>query len=181
MKTFFRVKLLLLPMAVFWVLAERYPAWAAPVAFLLALAVLGTQVVRGDARLLEKTEVPLLGVLALASACRLNWITAIQIPLSFIVLGTVFALTVIAGRPWTAIYSASQWSDFASNPSFHRINQLISAVAAVISVAIGLGQLLQARGLFFGLLMLFGAAFLILGPLVLNGIELRAKGKEDKV
>jgi hypothetical protein len=40
--------------------------------------------------------VALLGVLALASACRLNWITAIQIPLSFIVLGAVFALTVIA-------------------------------------------------------------------------------------
>jgi hypothetical protein len=55
------------------------------------------------------------------------------------------------------------------------------AVSAVISVAIGLGQLLQAPGLFFGVLVLFGAAFLILGPLVLNGIELRRKGKEDKV
>jgi hypothetical protein len=64
--------------------------------FFWHLLSLRCRFLRGGARLLEKTEVALLGVLALASACRLNWITAIQIPLSFIVLGAVFALTVIA-------------------------------------------------------------------------------------
>ena len=173
MKTFLRINSVLLPMVVFWVCAPLYPAWAAFCAFLLAFVLLAVHVRRGAAAFLEKTETGLLGIFALANVCGASWIVSVQVPLSFIVLGSACALTVITGRPWTAFYAASEWNELSSTPVFQRVNQVISALWAGIFIAAGGGQLLHAPGYYFGTLFFSGAIFSVLAPPLLVAMQLR--------
>jgi all-trans-retinol 13,14-reductase len=180
MKTFFRVNSSLLPLIVFWVFAPLYPSWAVAGAFLLALAVLAIRIRRGEAAFLEKTETIVLGIFALANICGASWIVLVQVPLSYVALGAAFALTVIMGKPWTALYSATQWNEFSSTPTFKRVNEIISAVWAGFFMATGGGQFLHAPGYYFGILFFAGTIFSVLAPPVLIAIQLRKVLKKDR-
>jgi hypothetical protein len=175
MKTFVVVNSLLVPMIVFWVFAPLYPSWAVLCAFLLALAVLAIRIRQGEALFLEKTESVLLGLFALANICGASWIVSLQVPLSFVLVGASFALTVIMGKPWTALYAGSQWNQFGAIPAFKRVNEIISALWAGIFISTGGGQLLHAPGYYFGILFLVGAIFSVLGPPMLVAMQLRKK------
>ena len=49
---------------------------------------------------------------------------------SQLLVGIAMASSVILGRPWTAVFSASQWSGASGDPLFMRVNSIMSALWA---------------------------------------------------
>jgi all-trans-retinol 13,14-reductase len=57
---------------------------------------------------------------------------ALAVAASQLLLGFAMAASVALGRPWTMLFSASQWSGLRRDPLFLRVNALMSALWAVV-------------------------------------------------
>jgi hypothetical protein len=62
-------------------------------------------------------------------------------------LGLAMAASVAFGRPWTMLFSASQWSGMQRDPLFHRINALMSGLWAGVFVYLAVARCAGAPAL----------------------------------
>jgi len=59
-------------------------------------------------------------------------------------LGVAMAASVLLGRPWTALFSASQWSGVNREPLFLRINAIMSGLWAAMFLYLAGARILAA-------------------------------------
>jgi len=139
MKVFLTIKLALLPFVVFWaLLAWQQPNWAVWSALAMALAANLWRASRAELAVLELGSLALFVLLAIANDLAPNWMAANALWLCQAGLGIISFVSLAAGRPWTADYSRSAYSDSASTPQFHLINMLITGLWGILFIVLGL-------------------------------------------
>lgn len=141
MKTFLAVQLGLLPLVVFWTAAGfgHAAAGATAGALLAAVAVVWFARQRRDPLF---AWISLATLAAIAAALLLDWppVAGQAVAWSQLGLGAGAAASVLLGRPWTASFSAREWSGVERDPLFLRINAFISALWAVVFLYLALAR-----------------------------------------
>jgi len=70
-------------------------------------------------------------------------VAALAVAASQLAVGLAMAASVLAGRPWTALFSARQWSGASEDPLFLRVNAVMSALWAGMFVYLAAARFLQ--------------------------------------
>jgi len=163
MKTFLLVKLSLLPALVFWTLAARGHLTAAfefGAALGLVFSLLNLWARR--IRVMELAFLAFLATGALASAAGFVWSEAVAA--SFVVQGAAGLVTCALRRPWTADYSAADYSQARETPLFLAINMGMSLLWSVLFLTFAALEYAHAPQAIVTALVGIGALVSILGP-----------------
>ncbi len=165
MKTFFNVKLALIPLVLFWaLLAAGHPAWAVWSGLALSLAGNLWRTLGRQFMVLEVGELFLLALLAMDQWLSPNWTAANALWLSFAGLGAISLIGPLLGRPWTSDYARLAYPDNAGTPQFRIINAAMTGLWGVLFLAIGLCRFLGASELISTAIVIAGALISIFAP-----------------
>jgi len=168
-KTFFRAKFALFPLAVFITLiAYVSPTIAITTGFAVALVVCAWRFYSGQ---IKNFEVAVLAVFtALASGVFLapGLVGPVAIPLAFIGFTAYAVATVVRRQPWTSEFSRAAYPQAGDSPLFSRINMILSALWAVLFLLLALAHMLSAGLIVTYGIVVVGAFASIVGPRMLR-------------
>src|ERR1700682_5712206 len=148
MKTFFTVKVALLPFVIYWaLLAREMPGAALAAGLFLSLAGCAWRLHTRDIKNLEIGGLVIFAALCLASLVVPDLVAAHAASLSFAGLGLVGLATVALRKPWTADYSRAAFAEAAESPIFHAVNMALSGLWGSLFLLLALAHMLNAGAL----------------------------------
>ena len=176
MKTFVAANFGLWPLVVFWALmGAGQPGLAITLAFLLAAGTAAWRLRSGTAKSLELAALTFFAALALAHQAGWSWAIEHAVAASFVGLGIFSLVGAAVGKPWTAEYSRSEYTDVAETPEFVIINRTITATWGLIFLFFALARML-ALGLWPTVAGgIVGGFASIVGPKLLTRLALRRR------
>jgi hypothetical protein len=125
MKTFFRAKFALFPLAVFITLIGYVsPALAISVGLAVALIVCAWRVYSGQIKNFELAVLVVFAALSTGVSLAPDRVGPLAIPLAFIGFSIYAFGTVVLRRPWTIEFSRAAYPHDTEKPLFIRINML---------------------------------------------------------
>ena len=164
MKTYLLVKLGLLPAILFWTLTPLgYPVLALDLGAVLGGLFAAYTIKTGQRRPMEWALFVFMAVAALAQHLGVS-LQPHAIGASFLVLGLTGLVTCAQKRPWTAEYSAREYSDVQESPLFLGINMILSALWGLIFLILAAIELLHLNPLWTKIALAVGVALSIIGP-----------------
>jgi len=167
-KTFFTVKFALFPLAVFIFLAAfGLPAIAIVAGLIVAIAVAAWRFHAGEIKNLELAVVVIFVALCGGLFLFPDVVRGEAIALSMIGLAIYAMATVLLGRPWTAEFSRAAYPEDAASAMFIRINMILSALWAVLFLAIAVSARLHGGYFVKTAIVVIGAIASIYGPRLL--------------
>lgn len=181
MKTFFTVKFVLLPLALFIVLIAYAPPEAAIAGgLIMALYVCAWQLRWGQIKQLELAMLAIFVALAAGVLLLPQFVGTHAAALAFAGLGAYATGTVVWRHPWTVEFSRAAYTHATGNPIFFQINMILSAVWAVLFFLLALVSLLKAGSIAATAIVILGAVISILGPraLIRRSLARRSAGRE---
>lgn len=169
MKTFFKAKFALFPLAVFITLIAYASATVAVTAgFAAALVVCALRLYSGQIKNFEIAVLIVLATLAAGMVAAPGAVSPIAIPLAFVGFSIYALATVVLRRPWTAEFSRAAYPHATENPLFIRINMIISSMWAALFLLLALAHLLRAGpAVTYGIVVAGGLAS-VYGPRLLG-------------
>lgn len=180
MKAFIRVTFSLLPLPLFLVVAALGQPLGGALAG-LALAV-ATALVRHGFRMPPPFELGLIAGLAAAAIGLAAGLIARPAAGEALVMGGLAGgslASLMRGQPWTAAFSAADYSGAAETPLFQHVNRLISGLWVGLFAWVGLAAALSlGPALQWGALAIGGVASIALPPvLIRRGLRQMAQGR----
>jgi all-trans-retinol 13,14-reductase len=173
MKTFFTVKVALLPFVIYWALLVRdMPGAALAAGLVLSLAGFAWRLHTRDIKNLEIGGLAIFAALCLAALVVPDVVAAHAASLSFAGLGLVGLATVALRKPWTADYSRAAFAEAAESPIFQAVNMALSGLWGALFLLLALAHMLKAGALVTTGIVALGALASIFGPKLLVRVAL---------
>jgi hypothetical protein len=169
MKTFFKAKFALFPLAVFITLiAYVSPTIAVTAGFAVALIVCAWRLYSGHIKNFEVAVLAVFTALATGVFIAPGLVGPVAISLAFVGFSTYALASVVLRRPWTSEFSSAAYPQAGASPLFIRINMILSALWAVLFLLLALAHMLSAGIVVTYGIVVAGALASIFGPRILG-------------
>jgi len=165
-KTFFRVKFALFPLAVFITLIAYVSSTIAITSgFSVALVVCAWRLYSGQIKNFEIAVLAVFAALAVGIFLAPGLVGPVAIPLAFAGFSAYAVTTVLLRQPWTSEFSRAAYPQQAGDsPLFVRINMILSALWALLFLLLALAHMLSAGLIVTYGIVVVGAFASIFGP-----------------
>lgn len=168
MKTFFTVRSALLPLAIFIGLtAYGLPVLAIVAGLIASMIVAAWRLHSGEVKNLELVVVVIFAALCAGLFLFPVVVRSEAIALAFVGLAVYATMTVILRRSWTSEFSRAAYPTDAGSAVFVRINMILSALWAVLFLAIAVAEILNGGRIMNIAIVVIGGIASVFGPKLL--------------